>query len=232
MNQELAVALLTQRGHRVDVAADGAAAVDAVMRTKYDLVLMDVQMPVMDGVEATKRIRGLGGAYLDLPIIAMTANVLPEDVARFRHEGMNDHIGKPFKHDELFTAVTRWTVDSDQRFDDAIYSKLSKTISEPTAKRLVGMFRTEIASTLGLSATDGEIRHQILSRAHRIASTSGMLGFVGLSAKCIALEKYADGDDDLTDQLVKIERERITALAISASILASPERVYAAKATG
>lgn len=108
MNRELAVALLTRWGHRVDAAEDGATAVDAVRRHDYDLVLMDVQMPVMGGVEATGRIRGFGGRYSTLPIIAMTANVLAEDVARFLASGMSDHIGKPFAPEKLRAVVERW----------------------------------------------------------------------------------------------------------------------------
>jgi len=95
MNQELMVALLTGWGYKVDVAADGAGAVDAVSRAAYDIVLMDIQMPVMDGVEATQRIRALGRAHATLPILAVTANILDRDVARFLASGMNGHVGKP-----------------------------------------------------------------------------------------------------------------------------------------
>ena len=108
MNQELAVAMLTRWGHTVDVVADGAAAVDAVMRNRYDLVLMDVQMPVIDGLEATRRIRRLGGAFETLPIIAMTANVMARDVEWCRAAGTNAHIGKPFVPDNLRAVVAHW----------------------------------------------------------------------------------------------------------------------------
>ncbi|HEV2559439.1 MAG TPA: PAS domain S-box protein [Microvirga sp.] len=112
INQELARLILEKAGHRVDVAGDGAEAVEAVRRTAYDLVLMDVQMPVMDGIAATGRIRRLGGAHAALPIVAMTANVLPDQVARFRQAGMDDHVGKPFQAAELLATVARWATSS------------------------------------------------------------------------------------------------------------------------
>jgi signal transduction histidine kinase/AmiR/NasT family two-component response regulator len=108
INQEIARTVLEGAGHRVDVVADGAAALMAVEAGGYDLVLMDVQMPVMDGMTATARIRALEGEQRQIPIIAMTANVLPQQVAAFQAAGMDDHVGKPFRREELLSAVERW----------------------------------------------------------------------------------------------------------------------------
>jgi CheY-like chemotaxis protein len=108
INQEIARTVLEAAGYRVDVVPDGAAAVSAVQGAAYDLVLMDVQMPVMDGITATHRIRALEGEGRAIPIIAMTANVLPQQVAAFRAAGMDDHVGKPFKREELYDAIERW----------------------------------------------------------------------------------------------------------------------------
>jgi CheY-like chemotaxis protein len=113
INQELARLILEAGGHEVDVVSDGAAAVKAVQDERYDLVLMDIQMPVMDGMTATRLIRALDPPMRDVPIIAMTANVLPQQVEEFRSAGMADHIGKPFKRDELYAAIERWTGGSD-----------------------------------------------------------------------------------------------------------------------
>ena len=109
LNQLLAVALLEGAGHSVAVVNNGAEAVERVQSERFDLVLMDVQMPVMDGVEATQKIRALGGPYAALPIVALTANVLPDEIARFRAAGMNDHVGKPIAVDALDQAIARWT---------------------------------------------------------------------------------------------------------------------------
>ncbi|MGH1569400.1 ATP-binding protein [Methylobacterium sp. P31] len=108
INQDIARSILEAAGHRVDVAADGVRAVEAVQQRAYDLVLMDVQMPVMDGIAAARHIRSLGPTYADLPIVALTANVLPHQIQAFTEAGMNGHIGKPFKRDELLTIVERW----------------------------------------------------------------------------------------------------------------------------
>ncbi|HEV2559639.1 MAG TPA: PAS domain S-box protein [Microvirga sp.] len=108
INQEIARAVLHGAGHQVDVVSDGAEAIMAVQLNTYDLVLMDIQMPLMDGITATQHIRALPGEARTLPVIAMTANVLPQQIAHFRAAGMDDHVGKPFKREELYAAVARW----------------------------------------------------------------------------------------------------------------------------
>ncbi|CCD93589.1 putative Sensor protein [Bradyrhizobium sp. ORS 375] len=109
LNQELAVAIISNKwGHHVDVVGNGSEALEAVRRKHYDIVLMDVQMPILDGVEATARIRALGGRYATLPIIAMTAAVLVDQVESFRRAGMSDHVGKPFRPAELKRILDRW----------------------------------------------------------------------------------------------------------------------------
>jgi CheY-like chemotaxis protein len=108
INQDIARAVLEACGHEVDVVSDGAEAVAAVQDRRYDLVLMDVQMPGVDGIEATRRIRRLEGAPRAIPVIAMTANVLPHQVQSCLAAGMNDHIGKPFRRDELLALIARW----------------------------------------------------------------------------------------------------------------------------
>ncbi|HTY67555.1 MAG TPA: ATP-binding protein [Alphaproteobacteria bacterium] len=108
MNRRLAAIMLKAAGHTVDTADDGGAAVEAVQRQRYDLVLMDVQMPGVDGYEATARIRALPGAPRDVPIVAMTANVMEDDVRKCLTAGMNDHLAKPIERNRLLTAVARW----------------------------------------------------------------------------------------------------------------------------
>ena len=88
-------------GIKIDIAVNGEEAVKKVQQTNYDLVLMDIQMPVMDGVTATKNIRNLNTQHKDVNIIAMTANVLQEDVQQYLKAGMNAYISKPFNPDEL-----------------------------------------------------------------------------------------------------------------------------------
>jgi CheY-like chemotaxis protein len=107
VNQELALEILQGAGIRVDVANHGAQAVDMVARTDYDGVLMDCQMPVMDGFAATRAIRA-DARRANLPIMAMTANAMGGDRDLCLAAGMNDHIGKPIDMQQLFTTLARW----------------------------------------------------------------------------------------------------------------------------
>ncbi len=107
VNRKVAITILERGGHRVTAVEDGLAAVEAVSAHTYDLVLMDIHMPRMDGLEATRRIRALtGGAHL--PIIAMTANVLAGDEEKCLEAGMNDYIGKPFNPADLMALLAKW----------------------------------------------------------------------------------------------------------------------------
>jgi CheY-like chemotaxis protein len=107
INQEVARELLAGAGLRVDVAGDGLEAVERMRYSGYDLILMDMQMPNMNGIDATRMIRTLPGGQ-DVPIVAMTANAFSEDRERCIEAGMNDHVGKPVEPDVLFRTLLKW----------------------------------------------------------------------------------------------------------------------------
>ena len=107
LNQEVATEFLQTLGLAVDLAPDGAVALQKVQEQAYDVVLMDMQMPVMDGLSATRAIRQLPGLQA-LPILAMTANAMAEDRERCLEAGMNDHIAKPIAVQELIDKLGRW----------------------------------------------------------------------------------------------------------------------------
>jgi two-component system, sensor histidine kinase and response regulator len=107
VNQQVATELLRMAGVLVDTAGDGRSAVDAARATVYDLILMDIQMPLLDGMSATREIRQLPG-YDDVPIVAMTANAFDEDRRACLEAGMNDHLAKPVDPDRLFGTLERW----------------------------------------------------------------------------------------------------------------------------
>jgi len=110
VNRELVRAILEPFGVSVETANDGVAGVEAMRQGEFDMVLMDVQMPVKDGLTATREIRALEGARgAATPIIAMTANVLPEQVANCLAAGMDDHLGKPISPAKLLEMVARWS---------------------------------------------------------------------------------------------------------------------------
>ena len=111
VNQKLALRLLSLMGYQADVAGNGIEAVEAVERQEYDLVLMDVQMPEMDGLEATRRIRTR--PEHGPRIVAMTANALDGDREACFEAGMDDYLGKPIRVDELVTALAKTPNGSD-----------------------------------------------------------------------------------------------------------------------
>ncbi|MDF9794237.1 CheY-like chemotaxis protein [Methylorubrum extorquens] len=132
INQTLARAVLEVQGYRVDVAGDGNAAIAAVEASygpeeagtdPYAVVLMDVQMPGMDGLTATRRIRAMTGPAARLPIVAMTANVLDGQVQEFIAAGMDDHVGKPFKRAQLCAVIEHWRVVGAERAREAASPK-------------------------------------------------------------------------------------------------------------
>jgi signal transduction histidine kinase/ActR/RegA family two-component response regulator len=110
VNQRVAVYMLSKLGHQVDVAKHGRDAVDMLSKSAYDLVLMDCQMPEMDGFEATRIIRDRSSKVLDheIPVVAMTANAFPEDRARALASGMNDFLAKPVDRSVLSSMIAKW----------------------------------------------------------------------------------------------------------------------------
>jgi PAS domain S-box-containing protein len=107
VNQEVAAAMLRKRGHSVDIADNGRQAVEAVVRERYDVVLMDIQMPEMDGYEAARAIRAMPKGR-DVPIVACTAHAMAEERERCLAVGMTACLTKPFKPYDLFAAVEGW----------------------------------------------------------------------------------------------------------------------------
>ena len=112
VNQMVASMLLKKMGHQSDTAENGLLAIEALKQQHYDLVLMDCQMPVMDGYETTRKIRE-NPEWHDLPVIAVTANVMQGDRDDCFACGMNDYITKPYNRDQLSAAITRWTAYSE-----------------------------------------------------------------------------------------------------------------------
>jgi CheY-like chemotaxis protein len=115
VNQKVATKMLEHMGYKTDVAVDGAEAVARVLETPYDVVFMDIQMPILDGFEATQQIR-----QRDLPgkqpwIIAMTAEAKNDDEARCREAGMNDYVTKPVTMETLANALRRGIVEQRKR---------------------------------------------------------------------------------------------------------------------
>ncbi|MGA2809735.1 MAG: response regulator, partial [Terracidiphilus sp.] len=112
VNQQVAVGILKKYGLTADIAANGVEAIKALETIPYALVLMDMRMPLMDGVEATRLIRNPGSSVLnhDVPIIAMTANAMQSDQDLCKAAGMNDFVPKPVQPSVLMKTIQRWLV--------------------------------------------------------------------------------------------------------------------------
>lgn len=107
VNQRVAIAMLSKGGHKIDIANDGVEALMMASKNEYDVVLMDIQMPNMSGIDATQKIRRLPGQNANVPIIAMTANAMVGDKESYIDAGMNDYVSKPIDPGKLSAAITR-----------------------------------------------------------------------------------------------------------------------------
>jgi CheY-like chemotaxis protein len=114
-NRELVCAILSVFGHELTQATSGAEAVEAAIQAPFDLILMDLQMPGMDGLTATRAIRAASDFNRDAPIVALSANVMQNHLDACREAGMDDHVGKPIDPAELLTKVARWTAVAEAR---------------------------------------------------------------------------------------------------------------------
>ncbi|HEY8566906.1 MAG TPA: ATP-binding protein [Beijerinckiaceae bacterium] len=233
MNQELAGHLLRSAGHSVDIVGDGADAVVAVQTERYDLVLMDIHMPGMDGVTATRHIRALGGVWAEMPILALTANVLPDQIAEFRRAGMTDHVGKPFKRADLLRAIERsrgHAPTADAVTPPAAQASLDKgALDQGTLGELVTLvgseqveaWLSELAAILGQGMPDPgrDDLSRVEAAAHKLVSQAGMLGFQDLSEAARAVEEACRGAGDVSAPLAAMTASAGRALQILASSL-------------
>jgi signal transduction histidine kinase/DNA-binding response OmpR family regulator len=194
-NQILVTAILKRAGYQVDVAETGEAAVEAVQRQNYDLVLMDVQMPAMDGLEATRLIRALAGTVANIPIVALTASVLEQDVEACRAAGMDDFVAKPVDRDALLAAVERWArpkaeqgagqpqeaVPAPAVLDAEKLASVEDLVGRKALEELVGSFLSDLGQRLAVITAPGAERQTVEREAHALISLAGNLGLVEVS---------------------------------------------------
>ncbi len=159
MNQELALEILQEAGLNVDIAKNGAEAVEKVFQTDYDGVLMDCQMPIMDGFEATRQIR-LNPRFAKLPILAMTANAMAGDKEKCLNAGMNDHIPKPIDVAGLFLTMAQWIKPKNQTMNIATDTLKQEEVSEENLE-IEGV---DIKSALGRVGGNKKLLLKLLGR--------------------------------------------------------------------
>lgn len=208
LNQQVATELLHDAGFEVDVADNGKIAVELVSTRPYDVVLMDMQMPEMDGVEATIKIRALP-QLSKLPVIAMTANAMSADRERCLAAGMNDFVSKPIEPEELWRALTHWippraisasaaAVTQQVEAADAFPSVIEGLDMAAGLRRVLGKRPRYLAMLRGFVANQGDVASQIkqalanqdFSTAERLAHTlKGLAGNIGATTLQLESEK-------------------------------------------
>jgi PAS domain S-box-containing protein len=241
INQEVAIGQLEDAELFVDLAENGAVAVRMVRENDYDIVLMDMQMPVMDGIEATRAIRS-DPNFQTLPIIAMTANALVSDREMCLQAGMNDHIAKPIDPDQLFGVLLRWIKRPDGRGSSPKSRSAARASAAPAAEAPLDIAGIDTASALKRTG-DNRKRYETLLRrfaqqqagtvdgirkalaigdaataeraAHSLKGASGTLGAAALSdasAKAETAIKTGQGIDPALSALSLVLRTAVEAI--------------------
>jgi PAS domain S-box-containing protein len=197
INQQVAVELLTQMGLIVDVAGDGKAALEAWQAGDYDLVLMDIQMPVMDGLKATRRIRAVEQRRQSddpdppkpIPVIAMTAHAMSGDRDKSLAAGMNDHVTKPIDPNTLFATMVKWIPSAEREVPP---EAAEKTQASPLVKG-----RAMLSDMPGISVRNGLMRVEQNETLYRRL-----------------LQKFYQDHTDMTDKIKKALARNETTLAL------------------
>ncbi|MGK0248834.1 MAG: CheY-like chemotaxis protein/HPt (histidine-containing phosphotransfer) domain-containing protein [Oleispira sp.] len=235
-NQFVAQSLLTEFGIQADISANGEAAIKALQTVRYDLVFMDCKMPVMDGYNATKRIRNTHSSLLNhnIPIIAMSANVLPEDKEKCLRAGMNDFVPKPFKSNKFLQVLQQWLPKNDHTGKETLaiseplneaHSETETVIFDAAAMRLrlmnnkdlirkvVETFSHDMALQITLLKTAVIDKDFVTAaaQAHKIKGAAANVSGISLNALASVIEDACKTEDlkILFDVLPKIERNFI-----------------------
>ena len=217
MNLKVAIGLLAPLRLQIDTVGNGKSAVKMIRENEYDLVFMDHMMPVMDGVEATRVIRGLDGEYYkNLPIIALSANATTEARETFRECGMNDFVAKPIKVQEICKCIRKWlpeekvqagqdggamsplnTEEAEERFEIEgldVAAGIENCGSKELFTQLLGDFYKLIdqkSTKIEKCLADGLIRDFTIE-VHALKNTARMIGALKLSEDFYGLEKIGN----------------------------------------
>jgi len=215
VNQKVALGLLARLGYHADTVDNGAAALEVLRHTRYDLVLMDCHLPIMDGFAATRAIRDPASAVLDnaVPIIAMTADVLAGDREACLAAGMNDYIAKPIEPDMLAEVLHKWsagtvamppaaaTGDDQADFAGPDFDRpaLLRNVmgDEALANEVVTAFRSDVAQAFAALdvALDAADQTQSVRLCHTLKGTTASVGALRMQHCARALELRALAGD-------------------------------------
>jgi signal transduction histidine kinase/ActR/RegA family two-component response regulator/HPt (histidine-containing phosphotransfer) domain-containing protein len=214
INRQILAARLGGQGHTLVFAEDGAQALARVQQQPFDLVFMDVQMPVMDGVEATRRIRRLPGPEKDIPIVALTANVMARERDRYLGAGMNDCLMKPIEWDQLDAAIARY---GDRMVVAPAAPPLAAPVSAPAGGSLIdaesleslralmgdaqlqALVRSGLATYLAScdALADAPSAAEIHAQMHKVKGSAGTLGLAAVMRMAASIEAGLDESTDV-----------------------------------
>lgn len=226
INLELAQILLRKRGLTVTTASDGVQAVAAEKENSFDLIFMDIEMPVLNGTEATVRIRA-GGRNPNIPIIALTANVSKEDIEFYLSKGVTDALTKPVATEALIELLARFlpyaledklaleatsAIPQENQgkniLDSDTFNKLVNDIGPENAERVINMYIEDASQRVGSMVEHMQSKNleNTGKIAHRLASSSLSFGLNKLGKRLRKIEKYAkDGKGFTTDEAEELQ---------------------------
>jgi len=226
-NQMVVIGMLEKAGCNVDVANNGLEALDAAKNLPYDLILMDVRMPEMNGFEATRGIRAFPEPACAIPIIAMTANVMKGDRERCLREGMDDYLSKPVVREALLSTARRWLSTAegvefeatsleepaqsiDVLLDEAVLTQLAADTGADRVPGMVDTFLEELHTRLAHieRAIDGGDLERAGDEAHTVKSGAATFGIPLLQSAAQVLETLCrDGDPSTVRKAFEQVRE-------------------------
>ena len=223
VNQQVALALLEKLGDRADVVSNGAEVLEALARQRYDVVLMDVEMPVMDGLEASRRINREWPAAQRPRIIAMTANAMQGDRETCLAAGMDDYLSKPIRREELAAALARSesvgvsaddspTAEEVGDAEPVDLAQIEAAVGDPVfVRELISTFLNDAPGLVGTLRSSLEQRNseELRRAAHTLKSNGRTFGAIELASLSEELEFSAHrGSLTSADDLVtRIEKE-------------------------
>ncbi|HZJ13008.1 MAG TPA: ATP-binding protein, partial [Methyloceanibacter sp.] len=208
LNRDLVMALLAPHGHTITEAEGGAEAIEAVKAADYDIVLMDVQMPGVNGLEATRAIRSIEGCE-NLPIIAMTAQALTSQWEACREAGMTAHLPKPITPASLFAMIEKWTTETDE---PSAAPTGEVEVSEELRDEFLARCARDLARVrLLLTSKSPSALDELRRLAHRVAGTAAMVGLADLSDDAAAFKETLDrgaalDEPECSEFLARVER--------------------------
>ena len=244
INRDILRDVLEDEGHQLSFAADGAQALELARRTRFDLILMDIQMPVMDGIEATQRIRLLPPPYGTVPILALSAVTSALEHQRCLDAGMNDSLAKPFEWDRILAAIARYTGGEPGAQPGAARpGPPSAGIVDmkvlDNLRRMAGLEQVREMVRSGMDAYGGYCEVMLdpatrpagtRSEAHKLRGSAGTLGLAGIGEIAARIEDSLEEENATLPALVRelkamlaATRDELTSLGVLRANPASDE---------